>query len=219
MTVLRPNTFDADASGLAPYFEAFPQVDGVSLDGCYLTGKSKPQAWAHAHSYAWSPNRIVCSQTPERGTSLFWDAGANVPTLVGAHEAAHIASPPTSRDAHHHNAQWQAVFKQILERYSYNLQALGRLGATTNRKFVVTQMAQFLEEDEEELTPDAPSMSKEEACNLLQLAHISSINEYTQKGLLTAVKVPGVRARRVTFESVEQFRLERIAQGLQAEIS
>ncbi len=53
------------------------------------------------------------------------------------------------------------------------------------------------------------TVSKEHARIYLNLAHISSINDYAQRGLLEAVKVEGKRAKQITVESLEKFERER----------
>ncbi len=55
----------------------------------------------------------------------------------------------------------------------------------------------------------AQTVSKEHARIYLRFEHVSSIDDYAQKGRLEAVKVDGVRARQITIESLERFELER----------
>lgn len=58
----------------------------------------------------------------------------------------------------------------------------------------------------------AQTVSKEHARIYLGFGHVSSINEYAQKGYLEAVKVDGVRAKQITVESLERFERERRTQ-------
>ena len=55
----------------------------------------------------------------------------------------------------------------------------------------------------------AQTVSKEHARIYIGFGHVSSIDDYAQKGHLEAVKVEGVRAKQITIESLEQFERER----------
>ena len=62
---------------------------------------------------------------------------------------------------------------------------------------------------EEPEVDEAETVSKQEAADRLGFAHISSVNEYAQKGYLEAVKVETVRAKQITIESIEKFKKQR----------
>ena len=53
------------------------------------------------------------------------------------------------------------------------------------------------------------TVSQAVAAQMLGFKHVSSISDYIRAGKLEAVKVEGERARQVTLESIEQFKVER----------